>query len=171
MSKTKSITLQIWSQYFTLAVAFLTQPCLQLETFSEAKREKITTRFADLSFTFHCFERRHRRHVIVFLIAPSIIYVLFFRYGDMRVLMGFQILTMWSSLGMYSVLCPASWTLRLKPWFPLGLGLCFFFFRRFSRGLSRQSMLKYTQDWRQIQTASTNQKFLHLCSNGGCRFQ
>ncbi|KAG1701194.1 Dedicator of cytokinesis protein 3 [Nymphon striatum] len=59
---------KIWNQYFTLAVAFLTQPCLQLETFSELKKDKITK-----------------------------------RYGDMRVLMGFQILTMWSSLGEHKI--------------------------------------------------------------------
>jgi dedicator of cytokinesis protein 3 len=47
-------------------VAFLTQPSLQLEKFSEVKREKIIE-----------------------------------KYGDMRVLMGFQILSMWSNLGSY----------------------------------------------------------------------
>jgi len=56
--------LQLWNQYFNLAVAFLTQPTLQLEKFSEVKREKIME-----------------------------------KYGDMRVLMGFQILSMWSNLG------------------------------------------------------------------------
>ncbi|XP_074109684.1 dedicator of cytokinesis spg isoform X2 [Cotesia typhae] len=55
---------QLWSTYFNLAVAYLTQPSLQLEKFSEVKREKIVE-----------------------------------RYGDMRVLMGFQILSMWSHLG------------------------------------------------------------------------
>lgn len=55
---------QLWSTYFNLAVAYLTQPSLQLEHFSEVKREKIVE-----------------------------------RYGDMRVLMGFQILSMWSHLG------------------------------------------------------------------------
>lgn len=55
---------QLWSSYFTLAVVFLTQSSLQLETFSEMKREKIIQ-----------------------------------KYGDMRVLMGFQILSMWGNLG------------------------------------------------------------------------
>lgn len=55
---------QLWSTYFNLAVAYLTQPSLQLEQFSEVKREKIVE-----------------------------------KYGDMRVLMGFQILSMWDSLG------------------------------------------------------------------------
>ena len=55
---------QLWSTYFNLAVAYLTQPSLQLEQFSEVKREKIVE-----------------------------------KYGDMRVLMGFQILSMWSRLG------------------------------------------------------------------------
>ncbi|XP_066601007.1 dedicator of cytokinesis protein 3 isoform X2 [Prorops nasuta] len=55
---------QLWSTYFNLAVAYLTQPSLQLEQFSEVKREKIME-----------------------------------KYDDMRVLMGFQILSMWSHLG------------------------------------------------------------------------
>ncbi|XP_015607824.1 dedicator of cytokinesis protein 3 isoform X2 [Cephus cinctus] len=55
---------QLWSTYFNLAVTYLTQPSLQLEQFSEVKREKIVE-----------------------------------KYGDMRVLMGFQILSMWSHLG------------------------------------------------------------------------
>lgn len=54
---------QLWSTYFNLAVAYLTQPSLQLEQFSEVKREKIVE-----------------------------------KYCDMRVLMGFQILSMWSHL-------------------------------------------------------------------------
>lgn len=59
-----SFDLQLWSMYFNLAVAYLTQPSLQLEQFSEVKREKIVE-----------------------------------KYGDMRVLMGFQILSMWANLG------------------------------------------------------------------------
>nr|CAD7432042.1 unnamed protein product [Timema monikensis] len=55
---------QLWSNYFNLAVTYLTQPSLQLEKFSDVKREKIIE-----------------------------------KYGDMRVLMGFQILSMWSNLG------------------------------------------------------------------------
>lgn len=58
----------LWNQYFNLAVAFLTQPSLQLEQFSEVKREKMME-----------------------------------RYGDMRVLMGYQILSMWSRLGEHKI--------------------------------------------------------------------
>lgn len=39
---------QLWGSYFSLAVGFLTQPCLQLEKFSEAKREKILERYGDM---------------------------------------------------------------------------------------------------------------------------
>ncbi|XP_054273723.1 dedicator of cytokinesis protein 3 isoform X2 [Macrosteles quadrilineatus] len=59
---------QVWSDYFNLAVAFLTQPSLQLEKFSEVKRGKIAT-----------------------------------KYGDMRVKMGFQILSVWSKLGEHKI--------------------------------------------------------------------
>lgn len=55
---------ELWTRYFNLAVDYLTQQPLQLEQFSEVKREKILE-----------------------------------KYGDMRVLMGFQILSMWSQLG------------------------------------------------------------------------
>lgn len=60
----QTINSQLWWAYFSLAVAFLTQPCLQLEKYHDAKRRKI----------LHSF-------------------------SDMRVLMGFQILSMWSQLG------------------------------------------------------------------------
>ncbi|XP_042900639.2 dedicator of cytokinesis protein 3 isoform X2 [Parasteatoda tepidariorum] len=59
---------QLWSSYFSLAVAFLTQPALQLETFSDVKKDKIIE-----------------------------------KYGDMRVLMGFQILSMWDKLGDHKI--------------------------------------------------------------------
>lgn len=39
---------QLWNQYFSLAVAFLTQPSLQLEQFSEVKREKMMERYGDM---------------------------------------------------------------------------------------------------------------------------
>ncbi|XP_055847546.1 dedicator of cytokinesis protein 3 isoform X2 [Episyrphus balteatus] len=54
----------LWWLYFKCAVAFLTQPSLQLEQYRETKRRKILN-----------------------------------SHGDMRVLMGFQILSMWSQLG------------------------------------------------------------------------
>ncbi|XP_074036384.1 dedicator of cytokinesis spg isoform X2 [Leptinotarsa decemlineata] len=55
---------ELWTNYFNLSVDYLTQASLQLEQFSDVKREKIIE-----------------------------------KYGDMRVLMGFQILSMWSQLG------------------------------------------------------------------------
>ncbi|XP_070558084.1 dedicator of cytokinesis protein 3-like isoform X2 [Ptychodera flava] len=55
---------QLWSSFFNLSVSFLTQPSLQLETFSEVKRNKIKD-----------------------------------QYGDMRVLMGHEIESMWHNLG------------------------------------------------------------------------
>lgn len=54
---------QLWWTYFSLAVAFLTQPCLQIEKYHDAKRRKIL-----------------------------------YEFSDMRVLMGYQILSMWSQL-------------------------------------------------------------------------
>ncbi|KAK2187560.1 hypothetical protein NP493_162g07017 [Ridgeia piscesae] len=59
---------ELWTRYFCLCVSFLTQPALQLESFSEATRQKILD-----------------------------------RYGDMRVLMGYEILTMWQSLGDHKI--------------------------------------------------------------------
>ncbi|XP_066246456.1 dedicator of cytokinesis protein 3 isoform X2 [Euwallacea similis] len=55
---------ELWTNYFNLSVDYLTQQSLQLEQFSDVKREKVIE-----------------------------------KYGDMRVLMGFQILSMWSQLG------------------------------------------------------------------------
>jgi dedicator of cytokinesis protein 3 len=55
---------QLWNSYFNLSVSFLTQDCLQLESFSSRKKESILD-----------------------------------KYADMRVLMGFQILSMWDKLG------------------------------------------------------------------------
>lgn len=54
---------QLWWSYFSLAVAFLTQPCLQIEKYHDTKQRKILNEFS-----------------------------------DMRVLMGFQILSMWTQL-------------------------------------------------------------------------
>ncbi|XP_077981762.1 dedicator of cytokinesis protein 3-like isoform X1 [Glandiceps talaboti] len=59
---------QLWSSFFNLSVLFLTQPSLQLETFSEVKRNKIRD-----------------------------------QYGDMRVLMGHEIESMWQNLGDHKV--------------------------------------------------------------------
>ncbi|XP_052047074.1 dedicator of cytokinesis protein 5 isoform X2 [Apodemus sylvaticus] len=43
-----SFELQLWNNYFHLAVAFLTHESLQLETFSEAKRNKIVKKYGDM---------------------------------------------------------------------------------------------------------------------------
>ncbi|ERE79597.1 dedicator of cytokinesis protein 5 [Cricetulus griseus] len=40
--------LQLWNNYFHLAVAFLTQESLQLENFSSAKRAKIFNKYGDM---------------------------------------------------------------------------------------------------------------------------
>ncbi|XP_078309827.1 dedicator of cytokinesis protein 3-like isoform X4 [Crassostrea virginica] len=40
--------MQLWSHYFNLAVAFITQPSLQLERYSQAKRQKIVDRYQDM---------------------------------------------------------------------------------------------------------------------------
>uniref|UniRef100_G1P6P7 Dedicator of cytokinesis 5 n=1 Tax=Myotis lucifugus TaxID=59463 RepID=G1P6P7_MYOLU len=40
--------LQLWNNYFHLAVAFLTHESLQLETFSQAKRTKIMKKYGDM---------------------------------------------------------------------------------------------------------------------------
>ncbi|XP_031525307.1 dedicator of cytokinesis protein 5 isoform X10 [Papio anubis] len=43
-----SFELQLWNNYFHLAVAFLTHEFLQLETFSQAKRNKIVKKYGDM---------------------------------------------------------------------------------------------------------------------------
>ncbi|KAI5167804.1 Dedicator Of Cytokinesis Protein 5 [Manis pentadactyla] len=43
-----SFELQLWNNYFHLAVAFLTHESLQLETFSQAKRNKIMKKYGDM---------------------------------------------------------------------------------------------------------------------------
>ncbi|NXW07367.1 DOCK2 protein, partial [Fregetta grallaria] len=43
--------LQLWNNYFHLAVAFLTQDSLQLENFSQAKRNSILTKYGDMRAT------------------------------------------------------------------------------------------------------------------------
>lgn len=68
---------QLWNNYFNLSVSFLTQTHLQLENFTEVKRNKIID-----------------------------------RYGDMRIVMGFEVIHMWQSLGSFqsyfrlSLVCP-----------------------------------------------------------------
>nr|XP_034994667.1 dedicator of cytokinesis protein 5 isoform X3 [Zootoca vivipara] len=43
-----SFELQLWNNYFHLAVAFLTHESLQLESFSQAKRNKIAKKYGDM---------------------------------------------------------------------------------------------------------------------------
>ncbi|NWY07697.1 DOCK1 protein, partial [Nothoprocta ornata] len=43
--------LQLWNNYFHLAVAFLTQDSLQLENFSQAKRTSILAKYGDMRAT------------------------------------------------------------------------------------------------------------------------
>ncbi|NXQ84937.1 DOCK2 protein, partial [Nyctibius grandis] len=43
-----SFELQLWNNYFHLAVAFLTQDSLQLENFSPAKRNSILAKYGDM---------------------------------------------------------------------------------------------------------------------------
>ncbi|XP_074141531.1 dedicator of cytokinesis protein 5 isoform X1 [Sminthopsis crassicaudata] len=43
-----SFELQLWNNYFHLAVAFLTHESLQLETFSQAKRSKMVKKYGDM---------------------------------------------------------------------------------------------------------------------------
>ncbi|NXP51476.1 DOCK2 protein, partial [Heliornis fulica] len=46
-----SFELQLWNNYFHLAVAFLTQDSLQLENFSQAKRNSILDKYGDMRAT------------------------------------------------------------------------------------------------------------------------
>uniref|UniRef100_A0A8B9PRX9 Dedicator of cytokinesis protein 2 n=1 Tax=Apteryx owenii TaxID=8824 RepID=A0A8B9PRX9_APTOW len=46
-----SFELQLWNNYFHLAVAFLTQDSLQLENFSQAKRTSILAKYGDMRAT------------------------------------------------------------------------------------------------------------------------
>jgi len=44
----ESFQFQLWNNFFQLAVAFITQDSLQLETFSESKRNKILEKYSDM---------------------------------------------------------------------------------------------------------------------------
>ncbi|KAL1116518.1 hypothetical protein AAG570_004990 [Ranatra chinensis] len=68
---------QVWSNYFNLAVAFLTQPSLQLEKFSEVKREKIVSKYGDMrvQMGFQILEvwsnlGEHKIHFIPSMVGP-----------------------------------------------------------------------------------------------------
>ncbi|XP_052676419.1 dedicator of cytokinesis protein 3-like isoform X2 [Crassostrea angulata] len=68
---------QLWSHYFNLSVAFITQPSLQLEMYSEAKKQKIVERYQDMRILMGqqiqtLWENlgANRRHFIPSLIGP-----------------------------------------------------------------------------------------------------
>uniref|UniRef100_A0A8C1XTQ6 Dedicator of cytokinesis 3 n=1 Tax=Cyprinus carpio TaxID=7962 RepID=A0A8C1XTQ6_CYPCA len=60
----KNVHSKVWNSYFSLAVLFINQPSLQLETLTPAKRKKV-----------------------------------FDKYGDMRVMMAYELFSMWQNLG------------------------------------------------------------------------
>uniref|UniRef100_A0A8V5FWF4 Uncharacterized protein n=1 Tax=Melopsittacus undulatus TaxID=13146 RepID=A0A8V5FWF4_MELUD len=63
-----SFELQLWNNYFYLAVAFLTQDSLQLENFSQAKRSSI---LANMAFPFPLpFPGRHKIEFIPDMVGP-----------------------------------------------------------------------------------------------------
>lgn len=69
--------MQLWSHYFNLSVAFITQPSLQLERYSEAKKQKIVERYQDMRILMGqqiqtLWENlgANRRHFIPSLIGP-----------------------------------------------------------------------------------------------------
>ncbi|XP_052285547.1 dedicator of cytokinesis protein 3-like isoform X2 [Dreissena polymorpha] len=45
---TKDFSVEIWNMYFNLVVAFITQPSLQLDRYSEVKAEKFRNRYQDM---------------------------------------------------------------------------------------------------------------------------
>ncbi|XP_034631616.1 dedicator of cytokinesis protein 3 [Trachemys scripta elegans] len=59
---------KVWNSYFSLAVLFINQPSLQLETVTPAKRKKILD-----------------------------------KYGDMRVMMAYELFSMWQNLGEHKI--------------------------------------------------------------------
>ncbi|XP_061187697.1 dedicator of cytokinesis protein 3-like isoform X2 [Saccostrea echinata] len=75
--KKDQFDMQLWSHYFNLAVAFITQPSLQLERYSEAKKRKIIDRYQDMRILMgqqiqNLWENlgANRRHFIPSLIGP-----------------------------------------------------------------------------------------------------
>ncbi|KAJ7305167.1 hypothetical protein JRQ81_011072, partial [Phrynocephalus forsythii] len=59
-----SFELQLWNNYFHLAVAFLTHDSLQLETFSQAKRSKIVKNLDDMVYLLQNFYKEKKREDI-----------------------------------------------------------------------------------------------------------
>ncbi|KAJ8302317.1 hypothetical protein KUTeg_021304 [Tegillarca granosa] len=75
--KGESFDIELWSHYFNLAVTFITQPDLQLERFSEAKRDRIKEKYQDMRILMgHQIQilwenlASNRRHFIPSLIGP-----------------------------------------------------------------------------------------------------
>jgi hypothetical protein len=44
----QKLSVVLWEKYFTCAVKFITDPALQLETFTPTKRKKILARYKDM---------------------------------------------------------------------------------------------------------------------------
>ncbi|NXJ99781.1 DOCK2 protein, partial [Corythaixoides concolor] len=72
-----SFELQLWNNYFHLAVAFLTQDSLQLENFSQAKRNSILAKYGDMRATIGASIRdmwyklgRHKIEFIPGMVGP-----------------------------------------------------------------------------------------------------
>ncbi|XP_065221520.1 dedicator of cytokinesis protein 2 isoform X3 [Planococcus citri] len=72
---------QVWNNFFHCAVSFLTQPALQLETFSHSKRWRITTRYKDMRriagheirimwFNLGTFTRQNKSKFVPHLVSP-----------------------------------------------------------------------------------------------------
>lgn len=57
---------QAWSNFFHCAIAFLTQPTLQLETFTAAKRNRIVLRYNDMRRYLHFHEFHYiLKHIFI----------------------------------------------------------------------------------------------------------
>ncbi|RMC11256.1 hypothetical protein DUI87_11374 [Hirundo rustica rustica] len=85
--------LQLWNNYFHLAVAFLTQESLQLENFSSAKRAKILNNVSE-----HLREHFSSAQTPDPNKEPKAEL-----YGDMRRQIGFEIRDMWYNLGQHKI--------------------------------------------------------------------
>ncbi|KAB0392592.1 hypothetical protein E2I00_017734, partial [Balaenoptera physalus] len=104
-----SFELQLWNNYFHLAVAFLTHESLQLETFSQAKRNKIVKKadsFGTIglppSFSHFSREAKSNTSPKNTLQIPGSEFKMDL-YGDMRKEIGFRIRDMWYNLGPHKI--------------------------------------------------------------------
>ncbi|KAH9508036.1 Dedicator of cytokinesis protein 3 [Bulinus truncatus] len=68
---------ELWYNFFLLAVHFITQPELQLEKYSEAKRSRIKDKYKDMRVLFGCQIYslwnqlgQHKQHLIMEMIGP-----------------------------------------------------------------------------------------------------